>query len=363
MIKKGILLLLMVSLFLQAENNRRIKVLHVTFHEGCKNEFIGVANALGLDLTSWFVQELEREIGPGFWEGTYVGNEIYNVGPRRAKRVWDKHKDFFNQFDVIVTSDTVPLSRIFLQNGWEKPLLIWICNRFDYAHPGGGEDHFPDAAYYDLLRKATTMKNVYFISYTEYEHEYARRRGVEVGRRVIKPGSSQESYTEPFRYKVPSHIDKANTLFIFPRIYPSQRDIVRNALATRGIQTWSEDGIATHEIKGFKGVIYFPYNLSTLALFDHTIQGIVRFIPTKEFLRSTGFIRDYSLKNNLDMCEFYQDEFKDILVYFDSWDDLKQKIESTDYELLRRKNIEFGKKYQDITLSKWSTLFNELVKN
>ena len=74
---------------------RPINALHITFHEGCKKDFEEVARELGINLTSWFVQELEREIRPGFWEGSYVGNEIYNVGPRRAKRVWDRHKDFF----------------------------------------------------------------------------------------------------------------------------------------------------------------------------------------------------------------------------------------------------------------------------
>ena len=360
--KKIIFLSLIFFCFIQAEKRKPLKVLHVTLHEGCKNEFIGVANALGLDLTSWFVQELERVVAPGFWEGTYVANEVYNVGPRRAKRVWDKHKDFFNQFDVIVTSDTVPLSRIFLQNGWEKPLIIWICNRFDYAHAGGGEDRFPDAAYYDLMRKAATMKNVRFVAYTEYEHEYARRKGIEVGRRVIKPACSQEGKPRSYVSHVPSHINKPETLFIFPRIAPAQRNNVINILASKGIKAWSADEVCTSEIKEFKGVIYFPYNLSTLALFNHTMQGIVRFVPTKQFLLSTGFVWDQNLRNNLNMCEFYQDEFKDILIYFDSWDDLKRKIETTDYEAVKRKNIEFGQQYRDIMLGKWNDIFNGFVE-
>ena len=62
-----------------------------------------------------------------------MGNAVYNIGHQRAETVWNRHKDYFDKFDVIVTSDTAPLSRIFLQNGWRKPLIIWVCNRFDYC--------------------------------------------------------------------------------------------------------------------------------------------------------------------------------------------------------------------------------------
>jgi hypothetical protein len=82
-------------------------------------DFEDVARELDLDLTSWFVQRLPQ----GFWEGFHAGNEIYNVSHRRAQRVWALHHEFFKQFDVIVTSDTAPLSRIFLQNGWRTENL------------------------------------------------------------------------------------------------------------------------------------------------------------------------------------------------------------------------------------------------
>ena len=51
--------------------DQKLKVLHITFHEGCKKDFEEVARELDLDLTSWFVQQLPQ----GFWEGFHTGNE------------------------------------------------------------------------------------------------------------------------------------------------------------------------------------------------------------------------------------------------------------------------------------------------
>ena len=45
----------------------------------------------------------------GEFDGISSGNALYNVGHERAQNIWNKHKDYFNQFDAIITSDTAPL--------------------------------------------------------------------------------------------------------------------------------------------------------------------------------------------------------------------------------------------------------------
>jgi len=63
------------------------------------------------------------------------------------KKFGNLHKDYFDTFDVIVTSGTAPLHESFLQNGWTKPLIIWICNRFDYCDYASLDCNFPDQEY------------------------------------------------------------------------------------------------------------------------------------------------------------------------------------------------------------------------
>lgn len=167
-------------LALEAPN--RLNILHMSFHKGCINEFNAVGKALGLQVTSWFIQsDLPR------FDGSSTGGAIYNIGHERAEKVWNLHKDYFEQFDAVITSDTAPLSRIFLQNGWKKPLIIWVCNRFDYYDAASLDCHFPDQEYYDLFKQAATMPNVKIISYTPYEHIYAAQKGIDIGTLTIKP--------------------------------------------------------------------------------------------------------------------------------------------------------------------------------
>jgi len=335
---------------------KKVKVLHITFHEGCEKDFEEVARELDLDLTSWFVQQLPQ----GFWEGFHAGNEIYNVGPRRAQRVWDRHKDFFNQFDLIVTSDTAPLSRIFLQNEWKKPLIIWVCNRFDYAHGRGGEDRFPDREYYNLIRQATQQKNVRIIAYTPFEHEYMRRKGIEMGTRTIKPLGRKEEVIPDFKSAVPAEVNAGESLFIFPRLDGGQINRVKRDCAAVGIQTWSGVYNGPEDLKQFKGVLFFPYAFSNLALFENFQRGVVHFVPTRRFLTQLGFIRG-GMHGNLQWSEWYFNEYANYLVFFDSWADLKHKMQSVDYDAMKPKIRSFGQQHRSVMIEDWKKLFGELL--
>jgi hypothetical protein len=328
----------------------------MTFHNGCKNDFEDVAKELGLELTTWYVQDLPK----GFWEGFYAGNEIYNVSHRRAERVWKLHNDFFNLFDVIITSDTAPLSRIFLQNGWQKPLIIWICNRFDYTHGNGGEDRFPEPEYYELFRKAATMNNVRIVSYTPFEYEYARRKGINIGTRTIKPIGKKEQPFDVSQSSIPSTIKKEETLFVFPRLEHHQIQRVIQECAQRDIKAWSGVYNGPEDLKGFKGVLFFPYAFSNLALYENLLRGVIHFVPTQRFLTQLNFVRA-GMHGNLNWCEWYFNMYKDCFVFFDSWQDLQQKVQKINYQELHKKIKEFGQRHRITMIEEWRTLFTDLL--
>jgi hypothetical protein len=357
MVKKILIIIFIASIFTLSASDRPMKILHMTFHEGCKNDFEDVAQELGLEVTSWYVQALPS----GFWEGFSAGNEIYNVGHRRAQRVWDLHKDFFDQFDVIITSDTAPLSRIFLQNGWQKPLIIWVCNRFDYRHAGGGEDRFPEPEYYELIRKATTMKNVRIIAYTPFEYEYARRKGINFEKRSIKPIGKKEQEFDACNSFIPSDVHKEDTLFIFPRLEHRQINQVIQECAQRGIKSWSGVYNGPEDLKDFKGVLFFPYAFSNLALFENLLRGVIHFVPTKRFLNQLRFVRA-GMEGNLDWCEWYFDIYKDYFVFFDSWHDLQKKAQTLNYSAMQQKIKQFGLHHRNTMIEQWRNLFAELVQ-
>lgn len=346
---------LLPSFFAESSETGKRKILHLTFHRGCALEFEGVAKELDLNLTTWFIQDLPR----GFFEGSDVGNAVYNIGHDRAERIWNLHRDFFESFDGVIVSDTAPLSRIFLQNGWKKPLVIWICNRFDYCDHNSLDCEFPDREYYELFDRATHEKNVKIVAYTEFEHFYAKSRGIDTGDLTITPcGAYVPLLTDS---GIPENIKKESCFFLPP--YHNETifmDLSKKCFEL-GISNYCGRYNGAADLVDFKGIVHLPYAWSNLALFENMLLGIPYFIPSEKFLRELRKKGGYFLFANnphlYEMSEWYSLAHADVITYFDSWEDLQEKVETTDYPALREKIKAHAIEYKERMLSKWIEVF------
>ena len=162
-------------------SEKKIKILHLGFHKGLENELYSVAEELKVNV-----------IFKRFNDSVSKGSAIYSVGHDKAKKAWDTFKDWYMTFDIIITSDTAPVSRVFLQNGWPeipgKKVIIWVCNRFDYYDKASKDCLVPDREYFDLIRGANGRKNVHIMGYTKFENHYGKySRRVNFGNDVTRP--------------------------------------------------------------------------------------------------------------------------------------------------------------------------------
>ena len=134
-----------------------MKILHVSHHDGCRKDLDYVADRLGITVDHY----------------EYRGG--YNMDAARADAAWRAERERFLAYDVVVTSDTASLSRIFLQNDWPNGLVVWICNRFDYCDEATNDCGFPDAGFYALFASAVDRPRT-VVPDTAFEHHHARSR-------------------------------------------------------------------------------------------------------------------------------------------------------------------------------------------
>ncbi len=339
-----------------------LKILHLSFHKGCINDFQEVASHLHLDLTNWFICPNGGTLNHEEFEGISYGSSVHNISKARAINIWLKHKDFFNTFDVVITSDTAPLSRIFLENRWHKPLIIWVCNRFDFFDPTEPRFGFPDQDYYNLINWASKEKNVHFVSYTPFEYLYGYCKDVDLGRRVIKPIGVLQ-YDRKFVSSIPSTVKKQSTFFIYPRMNEKQINLVKHNCGSIGFNTYTGVYNGPKDLEDFKGIIYFPYQPSNLALFENIQLGIVHFVPSSKFIINNQEVYRYWTLKHFELCEWYSKSNQNLFVYFDSWDDLKTKIESLDFKSKKEYIKKFALNHKATMLSRWKQIFSSFKKS
>lgn len=319
-----------------------MKILHVTYHQGCEKSLDFVAKSLKLDLT------------------TQIANWNYNIGHNRANDIWNRHKDFYEKFDVIITSDTGPLSRIFLQNSFKK-LIIWVCNRFDYTDQATNDCGFPDQEYYDLFRSAikNKNKNVKIFSYTDFEHEYARKyKNMNWGEESIKPICEPEN-TENFRSAIPEYLNKKEIFFIPPYHNDTILLNLQEKCNELGFGAYNGRYNGVQDLVPFKGIVHIPYAWSNLALFENWAVGNVYLIPSKDFLiklsKQPNFFWSPPFdKDLLKFSEWYLPEHKNLFLYFDDWAHLKYIVEHPQLIEQKKQLIKkFSNDHVTSTLEKW----------
>lgn len=331
-----------------------MRVLHISFHLGCHNDITYIINELNKNV----LNEQTDKIKLSFMEFNDGTRGKYNIGHERAEKYWNKHFEYFNTFDVIITSDTAPISRVFLQNGWDKKLIIWINNRFDYCDEATNDCKFPDPEYYDLFREAVNKENVEIIGYTVFENFYCKNvRNIDIGNDVIKPIGCISNI-----YNYNKNDNNKNDTF-FVGSYHNDNIMIKLAdkLKELNIPVYNGRFNGPGDLMNYKGVIHIPYAWSNYALFEGIMNGIVYFIPSKEFFMELKKDKDFFWSppyrdENLELSEWYNDENKDIFVYFKDWNDLKIKTLTINYNKKKEYLKKFGDNHRNKTLEKWKKI-------
>lgn len=340
------------------------RVLHLGFHNGCTKDVEYVCN-----LNNFEFHHMR------FDDGVTSGNKIYNVSEKIADNAWKKYKDYYNSFDLIITSDTAPISRTFLQNNFDKPIIIWVCNRFDYFDWESYDGTFPDKKYYELVRGASS-KNIRIHPYTSFEKIYAKIKKCEenfkqmiqpIGAKTLGLNHEREDRGDP----IPSSINKRENFFIPP--YRNDTEIVNvsQILNDHGIKNCATRYGSPNELEDFKGVVHIPYAWSNLALFENLNLGIVYYLPSLEFwleldkkVGSQGlFFSNPKIKELIKYSEWYSQFNKENFIFFDNWEHLKWLTENIGKEeILDKKNkiIQNSRKRNEKNLSKWYNAFEQL---
>jgi len=257
----------------------------------------------------------------------------YNITHERAKMLWDKHRDKFNAYDAIITTDTTPLCRIFLQGGYKGRLVIWICNRFDYAD---GTFKF-DKEYYDLLYRANWMDNVRIASYSKYDRLHASRHDIFVDE-LIKPAFRPTMNEPEGLYYIPDY----------------QNNYTFKIAEKVNVKVMSGRYDA-EEMKDFKAMIHLPYHWQGVHE-QHALSRCVPFyVPSKRLFFELLNAGKYWFQDKKDcykyieLCNFYDKENKAVY-YFDSLDEINE------IEIDRTSIYNYAKELFDYSTIKWRHL-------
>ena len=344
-----------------------MKLLHISHHIGCMRDHAYIYHKLGFEYEFW-----------KFHKG------LYKITKDVADKTWNERKDYFNSFDYIVTSDTAPLSRIFMENITElKPkIVVWICNRFDYNMEF-------DESFYKIFNKISIENQDKFklVPYSDFESIWCKLRRIPFVLQPITPiGKNimeleykidgvkelQTMYVEDGNAKHKyNDITELENKMIIP-IYGNENLFLnlKEIFESNGIECFNGGYKHSYDLKNSKGLIVFPDQFSKLVTFETIQNEIIVFLPSEDFLIKLHPARTkipygfncplgYLNKELVQLCEWYR--YKECRIYFDSLDDMIYKIQSLTPDIINEKKEwcrKYGKQIEEENLNKWKNVFN-----
>lgn len=304
-----------------------LNILYISFHSGTHINFDAVCENNNWNVTHLMPPHdyyLDRITSEKIFNECYK-NIIFNG-------------EFEPVFSHIIISDTITCSYPFMKNIdmlKNIKIILQVTNYFDYNMKENSE-------YYEDLRNFVLNENVfvyyvdnYIKKYLEYYNiipkylNYIPLSGC-IGKKfhdTLTPSIKDiKNLGYDIYYPVKAPYIRNNNFFT---IYKGFNSI--NNFCNGYMNYNMQNIISIHEqnygginfLKNYLGCVYIPYHYSTMSFKEFLSAGFIMLIPTKEFCKIL-FTRDNEI--NLDLCDYYLKPVSDIVIYFNSYEELITKI-------------------------------------
>lgn len=282
----------------------------------------------------------------------------------KANEWWKNYSAYYDSFDAVFVSHIANPSRIFLQNDWKKPLYIWLEFRFDYFHPPEEVSAADRDAYYKLIQQAQFKSNVKIFAASESDKAYAQRR---LGEFPIDVVPFLVYATNDTKIKIPCGKD---TFFVVSKHNETVFMDLKKRLDELGIPAYKHEwSLGQPDLRGVKGIIHIPYHHTPRSLYENLALENVYFLPSVSFWRALHECENFfwdvpdAPYEEIKLAEWYSDEYKDLFVYFSSFEHLKEISNDRflpDLIAAKKRYIrEFNQQHNSETIEKWRRIFYE----
>lgn len=307
-----------------------MRILHISHHYGCLKDHQYVCRQLNFDLENIFT--------PWMGAGTNFPAGYFAPTKDLCNEIWNNNKDYFNSFDYVITSDTAPLSRIFLQNmdRFKGKLNIWVCNRFNYDVQHDGE-------YISLFKDATSNNRVNVIPYTDFETVWMNRFGISPNKPTIQPIglalneklTQREQISMGFDGKTYTMDQKEGDVLVSryhnDYIFQNSIEICHNQGLVASVAQYRGAEELQNIVNNFTCFLAMPDAYSKFATFEYMQNLMPVVIPSKSYLLelvkqpnyhfSTGIWND-----TVHLCEWYNDYYSKYAIYINSMNELHDAV-------------------------------------
>lgn len=362
----------------ELDQKKKMRFFCLDFHGSVSADVKDVLEELGHEVVIWMMpgsaysrwtlginQDPVKQVSFDAWINGKKGLDLYD-------NFYERYKDFLMQFDGFIAPFNASLALFYRKSN--KPIIVINANRYEIPFSNkiglwGKLNYF--------LRDGVRKKRIFIVANNKADKEYL---SYYTGLKSIFIPSLCRYTKAHYTGKNDSFILHLNRKKLADDIKNPFPDLISDSLKTP--YQWQD-------LYDYRGIIHFPYQISTMSIFEQYTANVPLFLPSKEFLiqlqkinsrilGEVSYIRVSKRQhltqigdlNNLsdpkviqfwiDHADFYDQENMPHIQYFDSIKHLRVLLENANLDEISKKMAIHNEKRKKRVLIKWQNLLNKI---
>jgi len=241
-----------------------MRFLNIDQHISVSADLRGIFNSLGHTITEVSLSGHAKVIGRPLYSIPMLDGENWcgTITEKKFKEFNETYKKLFDNFDGFICCYPPIFSLLYQYTN--KPIIIDIPIRYEY-----GAEYNPKLwnEFNSYLRES---ENIHLVANSIYDQKYSSGF---IGRNVDYISSWCGNYTGM------SYNPVKNQTLLYAAF-----DINDSCNRTIKKERALKCGYAWQEVANYKSIVHFPYQVSTMSIFEQYAANIPLFFPTQRFL-------------------------------------------------------------------------------
>jgi len=378
MLKKIILILSLTFFAYAADTNppaKKLKFFNLDLHISVIADLKDLFETFGHQVESWSISEHTWVFKNERAKVDVVNENTWrNLDKEMCDRFYEHYKDYLSQFDGFIVTNNASFALLYEK--FHKPIIIVNSTRYESPFTNKPEKW---AWLDDFLKKGVQNNQIFIVSNNKGDRDYLKHfTGIDsevIPSLCLYTKSHYTGKKKGFIWKFPGQDFKS---FSKKQMGAQKKLIQNNHLSHR--HSWQE-------LYSYQGIVHFPYQISTMSIFEQYSANIPLFFPSKTFLLSlhaahpqilsqlsffspekaptepgnpNNINNTAVLKNWIDAADFYDPENMPYIQYFDSFEHLKKLLTTVDCKKISNQMQIHNEKRKQIALKKWGNILERL---
>jgi hypothetical protein len=365
----------------QEPQQKKLRFFNLDLHISVIADVKNILQSLGHEVVDWSISGHTWVFGKGRAPVEVVNENTWgNLSPAMCDQFYERYKTFLDQFDGFIVTHTPAFALLYAN--CNKPIIIVNSTRYESPLTRS-----PVLWQWlnDYLQDGVRNNKIFIVSNNKGDSNYLR----------YYTGIESEVIPSLCLYTNAKYTGIRNT-FCFHTLWDAY-DFNRDwqPIADRiGLFSNLAIGYAWQDLYNAKGIVHFPYQISTMSLFEQYSANVPLFVPSKEFLFELhrrypnnilchlSFLREPDFRSNplpaqdlnnvlnenvvkhwIEWADYYDTESMPYIQYFDSFEHLEQLLREVDCVEISNNMAEHNKKRQAIALEKWQNILNKVYES